>query len=46
MGPREVGVNCGSELEDGEVASEDRIQNEVGGAFQEGVEHGGRLGTS
>lgn len=29
-GPGEVGVNCLSELEDGEVVCEDRIQNEVG----------------
>lgn len=32
-GPGEVGVNCGSELEDGEVVSGDRIQSEVGAAF-------------
>ena len=38
-GPGEVGVNCGSELEDGEVVSGDRIQNEVGAAFPEGVRH-------
>lgn len=34
-GPGEVRVNCGSELEDGEVVSGDRIQNEVGAAFPE-----------
>lgn len=39
MSQREVGVSCGSELEDGEVIGEDRIQNEAGGAFQEGSGH-------
>lgn len=37
--PKEVGVSCGSELEDGEVPGEDRIRNDVGDAFQEDVRH-------
>lgn len=32
-------MNCGSELEDGEVVSGDRIQNEVDAAFPEGGRH-------
>lgn len=47
MSQRNVRVSHGSELEDREVIGEDRIPNDVCGAFQEGQARGkGRLETS
>lgn len=39
MSQREVGVSCGSELEDGKVPSEDRIHKGVGDTFHDVVRH-------